>query len=185
MRTLALSLSAAALAFGGIAFAQSDGSREPQGDMTRADAQAKAEAGFDKMDANHDGVLDQADRQAMMAQRFTRLDTDGNGSLSRDEFMAAHDRAGERGQHRKGAGGRHMGPGGHHGAMGGMMLVRMADPRHTGTVTKRAFMDAALTMFDRTDANHDGTVTATERQSARQAMRAQWQAKRAARQQQN
>ncbi|MEO1969240.1 MAG: EF-hand domain-containing protein [Sphingomonadaceae bacterium] len=188
MRKIALSISAAALAVGGIAYAQGGPERGPQGDVTRAEAQAKAEKMFDKMDVNHDGVLNQADREARMAERFDKIDTNHDGSISREEFMAAHQRMGpkgQRGEHRMGAdgqrgtgerAGKRMHRGGkHHGRMGGMMLMRIADPNHTGTVTKQAFVNAALTMFDKADLNHDGTVTPAERKAAREAMKAKWQ----------
>lgn len=185
MRKIALSISAAALAFGGIAYAQSGQERSPRGDVTRAEAQARAEKMFDRMDVNHDGVLNQADREAKMAERFDKIDTNHDGSISREEFMAAHQNMGHRGKHRMGAdgqqkqgkwAGKRMHRGGkHHGHMGGRMLMRMADPNHTGTVTKQAFVNAALTMFDKADLNHDGTVTPAERKAAREAMKAKWQ----------
>lgn len=187
MRKIVFTLSAAALALGGAAYAQNDKGAMPMGDMTRAQAQAKAEKMFDKMDANHDGILNQADREARMAQRFDKIDTNHDGSISREEFMAAHQRHHRMGhgamQGKDADGGKSkamrmgMRHGKHHGRMGAMMIMRMADPNHTGSVTRSAFVDAALKMFDKADANRDGTVTPAERKAAMQAMHAKWKAK--------
>ena len=175
MRKLTLALSTAALAFTGAAFAQTTTAapaRAPRPDMTRAQVQAKAESAFARMDANKDGTLDQADRAAMRAQMFDRIDTDKNGSISRAEFDAMHaKRADHDGKRRMG---HRMG--GHHGKMGGKMGA-------STPVTRRAFVDRALTMFDKADANRDGTVTQAERKAARDTMRQQWKAKAAQRQQ--
>ena len=159
--------------------------------MTRAEAQAHAEKLFDAMDINHDGKLDKADREARLNQRFDKMDTNHDGQLSRQEFADAHDKmrdgmkmgmkmdhdmpppppagprgpAGMKGPHR-------MGPMGHHaGMMMAMGLMREADPGHTGTVTRQAFVDAALRKFDAADTNHDGTISPEERRAA---MKAQW-----------
>jgi hypothetical protein len=51
----------------------------------------------------------------------------------------------------------------------GMMLMevgKLADPQHTGTITRQAFVDAALKLFDEADANHDGKLTRAERRAA-------------------
>ena len=161
MRKLTLILPAAAvMGLAGTAFA-APGQGRIQGDMTRAQAEARAEAGFAKMDANKDGKIDQADRAAMRDRMFDRIDTDKNGQISKSEFAAMsamhHGKADKRG--------KRMGMG------------------KEGTMTKAAFVDRAMTMFDKADANNDGTVTTAERKAARAAMRQQWQARRAARQQ--
>lgn len=174
MRKLTLALSTAALALSGAAFAQSAPSQEhaPHPDMTRAQAQAKAEAAFARMDANQDGTLDQADRAARKAQMFDRIDTDRNGSISRAEFDAMHANRGAMGEGR----GRRMA--GDHEKMGGMMGGAGAGP-----MTRQAFVDQALGMFDRADANRDGTVTQAERKAMRDTMPGQWQAPAVQRQQ--
>ncbi|WP_292921077.1 EF-hand domain-containing protein [Novosphingobium sp. SCN 63-17] len=171
----------------------------PMKDMTRAEAKAHAEKMFDMMDINHDGKLDKADREAREAKHFDAMDTNHDGQLSRQEFEAAHDRMRERMKHGMGAMGAdhdmpppppggpdgkmdhgNMGPGGpgmkgprgHHRMGRGMMmmgLMRQADPNHTGTVAKDAFVGAALKMFDSADANHDGKVTPEERRAAMKA----------------
>lgn len=190
MRKLTLALSVASLAIAGTAYAQTTpapadaGHREhhPAAPLTRADAQARADKLFDRLDVNHDGKIDAADRQLRQDQRrdarFARLDTDGNGAISKAEFAAAGEKMRERfAEHAKAQdgqggdkfGGQRVAWGGHHGhglgmhghglAMGG----KKADTNHDGAITKAEFDTAALAMFDRADANHDGTVTPEER----------------------
>ena len=149
----------------------------PQADMTRAQAQARAETMFAKMDANKDGTVDQADRIAMKAQMFDRMDADHNGSISRAEFDAMHANHAGRGGGEMGA---RMAHGGKHGGMRGHRAMMGKDG---SPMTEQAFVDRALGMFDKADANHDGTVTVAERKAAFEAMRGQWKAKAAARQQ--
>lgn len=167
MKKLTLLLPAAAvLGMAGVAIAAPGQGRMPQGDMTRAQAQARAEAGFAKMDVNGDGKLDQADRAAMRDKMFDRIDTDGNGQISRAEFAAMAEM--------------------HHGKNGHDKHMRMGKRMgmgKDGQMTRTAFVDRAMTMFDKADTNHDGTVTQAERKAARDAMRQQWQARREARQQ--
>lgn len=224
MRNLSIGLSAIALMAVSAAHAQSPvappappapqaGARAmpprampPMKDMSRAEAQARAEKMFDKMDINHDGKLDKADREAREAKHFDAMDTNHDGQLSRQEFMAAHDAMREGMKQRMGRGHDmpppppggpeggmapdgmgmkgprdHQGMGrqgmGHHHMERGMMmgLMRQADPNHTGTVTKDAFVGAALKMFDSADANHDGVVTPEERRAAMKAQMGAWQ----------
>lgn len=174
------------LALGGTALAAQDqrwGGPDAGATMTRAEAKAKAEAMFDRMDVNHDGKLDQADRAAMEARKFDELDTDHNGSLSREEFAAGHKRMGRpmggpEGQAREapgamageGQGMRRMGGRGGHEAMGGMMM-HMADANKDGAVTRDEAVAAALKHFDMMDANKDGKVTPDERKAAMATMR--------------
>lgn len=213
MRTLTLALSTAALAFSGAAvaapgkmpqgdttraqaqeraatmFAKMDANKD--GTLNEADRAAHHAMMFDKLDANNDGQVTKAEMEAMRAQhagkraerraertgkpapteaqmaerkaeRFARIDTDGNGAVSRAEFDAMHAKMGGK-----------MGKRG-----GGRMMARMDGP-----VTQQAFVARALARFDKADANRDGTVTVAERQAARAAMKQQWQARKAARQQ--
>lgn len=188
-RKIALGLSLAVTALAGAAYAQT--ALKGDGVTTRAEAQARAQEIFARMDANHDGKLDQADRAARRAARFDRIDADHNGQISRAEFDAMPQRGegrggpgGGPGMHRWGGPDGH--PGGHMGGGprgrghgGGMMMGPMADANHDGTLTQAEFMTAAMQRFERTDANHDGTVTREERQAAfkamRDEMRARWQ----------
>jgi hypothetical protein len=190
MRKLTLSIGAAVLATAGVAVAAPQMAGHMQADMTRAQAQTMAAEHFAKMDANGDGKLDSADRAARQAKIFDRIDADHNGSISRDEFAAMHAQRGERGGERAGVGrqgmmgGDHGGRGRHgmHGGMGGrgMMLGKMVDTNNDGTITQAEFTAAALAHFDKADADHNGTVTAAERKAAFDAMKSQWQARRAA-----
>jgi len=180
-RKIMLGLSLAATAVAGGAYAQQ--AAKGDGVFTRAEAQAKAQEMFARLDVNKDGKLDQADRAARRAAMFDRMDTDHNGQISRAEFDAmgpgarghrgggiANGPDGERGPGKHGWGHR----GGHRG---GMMMGRMADADKDGTITQAEFTAAAMQRFDRMDTNHDGTVTKEERQAARQAMREQWKAR--------
>lgn len=170
MKIATLAISAAALAFSGAALADHHGSghAKPMGDMNREQAQQQAEARFAKMDANKDSTVNDADRAARRAGMFDKIDTDRNGSISRSEFETHHAQMGERR-------GDRMAKKGDRGAgMRGKM---------DGPVTKQAFVERALGMFDRADANRDGTVTQAERKAARDNLRQQRQARKAAGQQ--
>jgi hypothetical protein len=176
MRKLTLALSTAVLALSGAAIAQtaSGQTRAPRPDMTRADAQARAEAAFARMDANKDGTLDQADRAARKAQMFDRIDADRNGSISRAEFDAMHASRGGMGEGRgHGMAGEHGMMAGDHAKMGGMMGGKMAGTMgaDAAPVTRQAFVGRALSRFDQADANRDGTVTQAERKAMHDTMR--------------
>ena len=177
MKKTLIGLSLVAMAAGGVALAQPMGGRggDPMGDktVTRAEAQAKANDMFAKMDANKDGKLDQADRQAHRAERrdamFARLDIDKNGQVSRDEFTAAHQRMGEGkpGEGRRGHGMR----GGHGGKHGGGMMMGMADANKDGAVSRDEFLAGHAKHFDMADANKDGKLSPEERKAAHEKMR--------------
>jgi len=159
--------------------------RDPMGDatITWADAKAKADAMWTRLDVNKDGVLNQADREAKLAEMFDMIDANHDGSISKAEFMEHHknmmDGPGWRGKGRDGAPGdmpppppgagmgMMMGPGAH-------MLHEMAekaDTNHDGTITRAEFDAAAKARFDAADTNHDGKLTAAERRAAWMQMR--------------
>ena len=195
MKKFTLALTVAALAIGGTAagvvYAQQDGAMggghksgmhgmmaDPFGDatITRADAQAKAAAMFDKMDLNHDGKLDAADRAIRIGEHFDKMDANHDGVLSKQEFIAAHEQAmaaheGHEGMKRPGhEGPGHDGPGmkgpemmGHGMMEHGMMGM---DANGDRTVTRDEFVAGALKRFDAADANHDGKLTKEERLAA-------------------
>lgn len=174
MKTITKGVSIAALALAGLGVAHAAQDQRPDrpdrnATIIRADAQAKAEAMFDRMDVNKDGKLDEADRAAKQAQMFDRIDTDHNGSISREEFAAAHRGMGEGPDHGPGDGkggrmhGHRMGGGGE-GHMG--MMGQMADTNGDKAITKAEFVAAALKRFDQADANHDGKLTPDERKAA-------------------
>jgi len=195
MRKLTLSIAAATLATAGVAIAAP--AMMPKGDMTRAQAQTMAAEHFAKMDVNSDGKIDSADRAAKQARMFDRIDADHNGAISREEFTAMHARGDRAGGGHAGMAGMDHGSadgqrahrmGGHgkrgHGAMGGhmKMMAKMADTNNDGAITQAEFSAAALKHFDTVDTDHNGTVSVAERQAAHAAMKAKWQAGKAARQ---
>ena len=170
------------------------GDADGNGVLTRAEAQAHAAEMFAKMDANGDGKLDQNDRDAkraeMQAKMFERLDADKDGSISKaewDQHTADREakRDGWRGKRMAagdGDGGMrgHRGMRGHHAMRGGRDMMMKADADGDKAISQAEFQTAALARFDAADANQDGQVTADERRAARDAMRAEWKAKRAA-----
>ena len=172
----------------------------PKGPTTRAEAQAKVQERFAKIDANKDGAITQAEfdahRTAMKAEwqakraerraeMFAKLDADKNGQLSKAEFSAPRPDRGEghdmgEGEHRGGhRGGHHRGGGmmGMGGMGGGDWFARL-DANKDGKVTLAEASAQALAMFDKADANKDGTLTPEERKAAWETMRAEWKAKR-------
>jgi Ca2+-binding EF-hand superfamily protein len=193
MNKLSFFAGAALLAMAGAAAAQGPG-RGPRpdrnADVTRAQVIERSDQAFARLDANNDGRFTPEEarargeqrREQRMARMFDRLDANHDGSITREEMAQAHaNRGGPGGPGaeggRRGPGGpgmrhrgmRHGGPGGPGGpGMRGMRGQRMFGEQ--GFVTREQFRERALARFDRADANHDGTVTAAERQ----AMRGQW-----------
>lgn len=136
----------------------------PTGDMTRAQAMQMANSHFDRMDVNKDGKLDRADREAMHArmasEMFDRTDANHDGMISRDEWNAGAAKMAQ----------MHGGP----GMRGGPMMRHMgmmADADGDRAISRDEFQKRALEHFDRVDANHDGTISAAEREQAHAAMR--------------
>ncbi|MBB4857320.1 hypothetical protein HNO88_000627 [Novosphingobium chloroacetimidivorans] len=198
IKTIAIGLSAAALALAGGAAnaAQTQGARwgdaDGNGVLTRAEAQTQAATRFAKLDQNKDGKLDKADRQlareARKTRMFERLDANKDGQITKAEFtadrgpakagprMAADGPDGAKSWGKGRGGHRWGGRGGHRG---GMMMGKMADANGDGAVTQAEFAAATLKRFDTIDANKDGQVTQAERQAAREQMKAKWQQMRA------
>ena len=129
---------------------------KPMADMSRTSLVQKLDARFARLDANRDGTITRAELQQARATRhdarFAKLDADGNGALSRAEFDTPRAETGSQG-HRHGGHGRWMG-------------------MKNGQITKADFEGRALARFDRMDADHNGIVTAAERQAAWSAMKA-------------
>lgn len=176
-----------------------------QGDTTRAQAQEQAIQMFGRMDVNKDGKLDQADRDARQQQRFDQLDTNKDGVLSREEFAAGPGKmrggpgdgpGGMRGPGdgpgpMAGPGGKGPGPMGapgdcpggksqRMGKMGPGPMMQRADTNGDGAISQAEFVAAHLAMFDKADANKDGTVTAKERRDMRKEFRDEWRERRGA-----
>jgi Ca2+-binding EF-hand superfamily protein len=193
-KTLAIA-AASMVAITGAAYAHNHD--DPAKPMTRAEVQAKVKTHFDKFDASKDGVVTRAEFDAARAQmreewqakavqrqgeRFTMLDANKDGQIGRAEFDADHQaRAADRAGDRKGGEKRW----GHHGGKGmgmgmgmGMGWFERIDTDNDGRVTLADASKKALEMFDKADANRDGTVTPEERKAAHEKMRAEWKAKR-------
>jgi Ca2+-binding EF-hand superfamily protein len=112
------------------ALAQEQGGRQMQ-DMTRQQAQQRADAMFQRLDLNHDGVVTRQEAEQAAAQ---------------------------------------------FGGRGERMIDRVFGTAQS--LTQQQFEAQALARFDREDLNHDGVVTAAERQQARAALKAQRAAQR-------
>ena len=109
---------------------------------TAAAAQGQG-GGWQQQDMNRQQAQQMAD------QLFQRLDLNHDGVLMRQEADQATSQAGGEG-----------GPG-----RGGRMIERAFGDAQSLTMAQ--FEGAALARFDRQDLNHDGVVTAAERQQAR------------------
>jgi Ca2+-binding EF-hand superfamily protein len=144
--------------------------------QTRADAQSKVKAMFDRIDANHDGVITRDEFDAWRAARlaewqaksgerrdkaFAAIDSDHSGQISKAEF----DAAAQSGQGRLL---RHMA----RARMdnGGGWFDRV-DTNHDNRVTLDEAQNAAMAIFDEADTDHNGTVTPQERRQAWARMR--------------
>jgi Ca2+-binding EF-hand superfamily protein len=133
MNKITLALTAALAAMSAPAFAQVQSQPQPQAadgghggwkqDMTRSQAQQRADKMFQRFDVNHDGTVTRAEAQQAASQM-------PNG--------------GDRAQR---------------------MIDRMFGQAQT--LTQAQFEAQSLARFDAQDLNHDGTVTAAERQQAR------------------
>jgi hypothetical protein len=124
MKTLLVGIVLGATIVSTQALAQ-DGGGMMQRDMTRAEAQQRADAMFQRIDLNHDGVVTRQEAEQAAAQ---------------------------------------------FGGRGEKMVERMFGDAQS--ITLQQAEAQALARFDRDDLNHDGVVTAAERQQARAALKA-------------
>ena len=125
MRTLLAGIALGAAIISTSAIAQEAGGSMQQ-DMTRQQAQQRADQMFQRFDINHTGLITRQQAEQMAAQ------------------------FGDRGQR---------------------MVDRIFGSAQS--LTLQQFEAQQLARFDAMDLNHDGTVTAAEREQARQQMRAQ------------
>ncbi len=189
MNKFALLGGAVAVVLAAAAFAADPVSPKParvkmaQGPMTKADVMAYSDARFAKMDRNGDGKLDVADRSESGGSgnmsdadhkksnddHFAAMDRDKNGSISRDEFDAAHapgkgmdEHAGKGGKGRKG-----------HSSRAGMheRMMKKADTNNDMSVSREEFRAAAEARFIKQDVNKDGVISADERKEGRDKMK--------------
>jgi len=192
-------LAVAALSLSGSALAAPAKGPRHDGPASRAEAAARTDELFARLDANGDGLIDPKDRQAREGGLFAKLDADHDGTLSPQEFAAGAPKRGAmhmRGLPRRG------GPMAMHGMRGGKMdrgfgppmmkrgaMLRAADTDNDGAISKVEFEAATLGRFDAADADHDGSLTGAERHAAKQAkrgeraekfraMREEWRARR-------
>ena len=154
-------------------------------DVTRQQVIERVDQRFARLDANRDGRATREEamqageqRRAERAGRmFDRLDLNRDGSITRAEFdQARAQRAEQRSERRaeRGERGERRGYRGGHGRRGGMHGMRGERMfGEQGFVTLEQMRERALARFDRADANRDGTLTAAERQQAREQMRQQ------------
>lgn len=131
------------------------------GKVSRTELDSGQKAAFADLDADKNGsVTHEEMRASMMARRdtaqkarFDRMDTDKNGQLSKTELEAGR----PDGDHPKGHGrGDGRGPGMKTGGRGGDAIP----------MTFETFSARGVAMFERLDADRNGTVTVKEMQSA-------------------
>ncbi len=145
---------------------------DPMGDgvVTMAEAKARGDAMWARMDVNKDGVLNAADREAKAMQVFDTFDANHDGTVTRAEFVE-HSKAMM--DDKPGSDGPPKGMGMMMGHGGGMMnkMAAMADTNQDKSISRAEFDAAGKAMFDKVDANHDGKLTAAERRKGWAGMR--------------
>ena len=154
-----------------MAFAKLDLNHD--GKLDAADRAARLGMMFDKIDTNKDGTISRDEfiaahekmRHVRMGMGMGGMGMGGerpNGPPPPREGREAHE--GHEG-HEGGPGHRMMGHDREKMAIL-MAILHEADPAHTGTITREAFVGAALKLFDKADTNHDGKVTPEEHHAA-------------------
>lgn len=158
-RILLAGAAIAALASAAAAAAQS--ADQPK-TVTRTEILAEAETSFKAMDANNDGVLTkaeleaaqnkalaaaEAERKSEVAAEFKKLDIDNNGSLSLAEFEAVARPVKAR--------------------VTPDQALAEFDSNKDSKISLEEYRKPRLAMFDKVDANHDGTITTQELAAAR------------------
>jgi Ca2+-binding EF-hand superfamily protein len=149
----------AAVGFTSAAMAQQQQQAAPQ-PVTRASVVAGLDSTFKSVDTNHDGFISpaeltaqqnkelqalQAQARAKLQQDFKQLDTNKDGSLSFAEFSAVAT----------------VKP-----SQTPAQMISAMDTNKDGKVSPAEFQAQRLALFDKVDANHDGTVTADEMRRA-------------------
>jgi phage gpG-like protein len=154
-------------ALAGTALAAAPGGKragyDPAQPTARADVLAKANARFDRIDTDNDGMIDAAEMTAHREQMKERM---AKAMAAREARMTDEQKATwrERRAERTGWAARGTGEGGN-------WLARM-DTDNDGMISRDEFTAPALKRFDRADADGDGIVTPEERAAAREARKA-------------
>jgi hypothetical protein len=90
---LSVAIAVCVVALKGVAMAQAVGIREldqnGDGTITKAEAQPALEEQFQRMDADHNGVLSKDEFVNARMAVIERLDTDGDGQITRSELRSA------------------------------------------------------------------------------------------------
>lgn len=186
MNKLMILSGVALIGLAGSALAQAPDQRPNRdADVTRAEVIQRSDAAFARLDTNHDGRFTREEAQALGQQRraqmqtrmFDRLDANHDGQISREEFAQGHRGPGGPGAMADRGPDGPPPPGGpgmrrfRHGGPGMAMRMGARMFGEAGFITAEQFRTRALERFDRADANHDGTLTAAERQAQRGQMR--------------
>jgi hypothetical protein len=133
---------------------------------------------FDRLDVNHDGSLTKAE---FIAGHDHHPEGPDGGPGHEPKDGPGHGPGGDmpppppggprgpgpHGPHREGPMGHERGPGMMAFSPMVFEILHEADPQHTGSVTKDAFIAAELKRFDEADTNHDGKVTREEMRASR------------------
>lgn len=170
--TAAILIAASGAAMYGVIPALAQSGPDPMGDgvVTMAEAKARGDALWTRMDVNKDGTINAADRAAQMTRLFDGFDTNHDGSVTRAEFLENQQAMMDG---KPGMDGPLKGMGMRHG--GGMMhkMAAIADTNKDQSISRAEFDAAGKAMFEKADANHDGKLTAAERRAGWAGMRKQ------------
>ena len=179
-----LAIASAAITVAVPAIAQMGGHMQGMHDqsMTRAEVETKVKTMFATVDANRDGTITKAEAEAAHGQmeskmrdaHFNEMDANKDGSISRAEFDAGHMRRGEGMKHEGGEKGEmghrggqdEMGKGRHGGMRMHMSrgdMFERADANQDGSVSLAEALAQPLARFDAADTNRDGTLSPQER----------------------
>ena len=164
------------------------------GRISQAEFMGDGIARLTALDANRDGTVSVEERRAgrdaqraeRQSARFDRLDANKDGSVTRAEFDAPRaDRAGRPDRAERAEGGprgHHMRGGRGHGRDHGRMQGGPRGGGERGGPVVIAEVQAKMTeRFAAIDTDRDGFLSAAEQTASREAMRSQWQERRAER----
>jgi len=134
------------------------------------DGGKRAERMLERLDTDKDGKISQAEMLARATQTFQRLDTDGNGEVTKAEVDAKREafreaRKAFRAVKAKDGEAKDAARKALREARinrGGMRMFERADADKNGTLTKAEMETAAIAMFKKRDRNGDGFITPDE-----------------------